>query len=150
MFPSPHMLDLLVYEFAGGGGGRLAFAQVDLGASDGCFLWHECSSAGFYYRCRLRAARWRGKYQFSWFFWQPADQAGSSPRGGVLDPWGVEVELRKRRAKAIERDWNQTGEEESMTVGPFEPGNDPQRAPGFMGMAFGDARLDHRKRRGLL
>ena len=42
MFALPHVLNLLMHEFAGSGGGRLAFPQVLLGTLDSCFRWHSC------------------------------------------------------------------------------------------------------------
>ncbi len=39
----PHVFDFLMYEFAGGCGGRFPFSQVFLGFPNGGFIWHSTS-----------------------------------------------------------------------------------------------------------
>jgi hypothetical protein len=57
MFAAPHVFNLLVDEFAGSGGGRLAFLQVFLGAFDRGFRWHYAS----FCRCLITDAIWQVK-----------------------------------------------------------------------------------------
>ena len=98
MFASPDVLNLLVYEFAGSGGGRLAFPQVFLGASNSRFLGHYASFG----RCLITDAicglRDGVAKTSSPGFSGNRRRKGSHPQGGgVLDPW----KLRGRKASML-------------------------------------------------